>query len=153
MTHVLETEYSMHIRRYLPDDISEITELFYNTVHTVNLKEYSSAQVNAWAPIDIDKVTWNHRLSENFSIVAEQDGRIVAFAPLAREGYYDLQDYQRQGIAAALTDIIENEAVLRDVCELTADVSITAKPFFEKRGYEVNSKAKRRTKRTIIDQL
>ncbi|HOP93649.1 MAG TPA: GNAT family N-acetyltransferase [Acetivibrio thermocellus] len=142
----------MNIRRYLPDDISEITELFYNTVHTVSLKDYSSAQINTWALKDIDKAAWNHRLSENFSIVAEQGGKIVGFASLAHEGYYDLlyihKDYQRHGIAAALTDIIENKAVLRSICELAADVSITAKSFFEKRGY---SKAKCRAKRRNID--
>ncbi|MEN2776179.1 GNAT family N-acetyltransferase, partial [Acetivibrio clariflavus] len=105
----------MHIRRYSSKDISEIVELFYNTVHTVNLKDYSLEEVEAWAPKDIDKDAWNRRLSENFTIVAEQDGIIVGFASLACNGYYDMlyihKDYQRQGIAAALTDIIEKEAV------------------------------------------
>ena len=131
----------MYIRRYSPNDISEITELFYNTIHTINLRDYSSAEVDAWAPKNIDKVAWKHRLSENFTIVAKQDGIIVGFASLSYKGYYDLlyihKDYQRQGIATALTDIIENEAVLNGINELTADVSITAKSFFEKRGYEV----------------
>ena len=40
----------MYIRRYSPNDISEITELFYNTIHTINLRDYSSAEVDAWAP-------------------------------------------------------------------------------------------------------
>jgi len=131
----------MLIRRYSPDDISEIIEMFYSTVHTVNLKDYSSMQVDAWAPKNIDTEAWNCRLSENFTIVAEKEGTIVGFASLTYKGYYDLlyvhKDCQRQGIAAALTNIIENEAVLHGISELTADVSITAKPFFEKRGYEV----------------
>lgn len=131
----------MHIRRYSPGDISEITQLFYNTVHTVNLSDYSPTEVDAWAPKNIDKAEWHRRLSENFTIVAEQDGIVVGFASLAYNGYFDMlyvhKDYQRQGIAAALTDIIENEAVLNGISELTADVSITAKPFFEKKGFEV----------------
>ncbi|HHW30670.1 MAG TPA: GNAT family N-acetyltransferase [Clostridiaceae bacterium] len=131
----------MYIRKYLPNDISEIIELFYNTVHTINLRDYSPAEVDAWAPQNIDKAAWNHRLSENFTIVAEQDGTIIGFASLAYEGYYDMlyvhKDYQRHGIASALTGIIENEAVLSGIIELTVNVSITAKPFFEKKGYEV----------------
>ena len=99
----------MHIRRYSPNDISEITELFYNTVYTVNLRDYSSVQVDAWVPRYTDKDAWNSRLSEKFTVVAEQYGAIVGFASLAYKGYYDLlyvhKDYQRQGIAAALTDI------------------------------------------------
>ncbi len=134
----------MYIRRYSPNDISEIIELFYNTVHTINLRDYSPAEVDAWAPKNIDKVAWDHRLSENFTVVAEQDGTIIGFASLTYKGYYDLlyvhKDYQRQGVATALTNIIENEAVLYGISELTSDVSITAKPFFEKKGYEVIKK-------------
>ena len=134
----------MIIRRYLPKDISEIVELFYNTVHTVNLRNYSLSEVDAWAPKYIDKEAWNHRLSENFTIVAERDEIIIGFASLTYNGYYDLlyihKDYQGQGVAVALTDIIEKEAVLCGISELTADVSITAKPFFEKKGYEVVGK-------------
>jgi len=134
----------MHIRRYSPNDISEITELFYNTVHTINLRDYSFAEVDAWAPENIDKAAWNRRLSENFTVVAEQDGTIIGFASLAYKGYYDLlyvhRDCQGQGIATALTNVIESEAVSYGISELTADVSITAKPFFEKEGYEVIGK-------------
>lgn len=131
----------MYIRRYSPKDISQIIKLFYDTVHTVNLKDYSRAEVEAWAPQGIDKEEWNQRLLENFTIVAEQEETIIGFASLAYKGIYDLlyvhKDYQRQGIATALTNIIESEAVLSGINELIADVSITAKPFFVKRGYEV----------------
>jgi len=112
MMHVLEKEYRIHIRRYSPNDISEITELFYTTVHTINLRDYFSAEVDAWAPKNIDKAALDKRLSGNFTIVAEHDETIVGFASLAYKGYYDLlyvhKDYQRQGIATALTSIIEN---------------------------------------------
>lgn len=40
----------MEIRKYEKSDIKEITELFYNTVHTVNAKDYSKEQLDAWAP-------------------------------------------------------------------------------------------------------
>jgi len=96
----------MYIRRYSPNDISEITELFYSTIHTINLRDYSSAEVDAWAPKNIDKAALDHRLSENFTIVAEQDGIITGFASLSYKGYYDFlyihKDYQRQGIATAI---------------------------------------------------
>jgi len=108
----------MHIRRYSTNDISEIIDLFYSTVHTVNLKDYSHEEVNAWAPKNIDKEAWNRRLSENFTAVAEEDGTIVGFASFAHEGYYDLlyvhKDYQRQGIATALTNVIEKESDLHE---------------------------------------
>lgn len=39
----------MLIREYQPSDGKEITELFYNTVHTVNAKDYTKEQLDVWA--------------------------------------------------------------------------------------------------------
>lgn len=44
----------MIIRKYQQKDCKEITELFYNTVHTVNSKDYSEEQLNAWATGKVD---------------------------------------------------------------------------------------------------
>lgn len=49
----------MLIREYLPSDCMEITELFYNTVHIVNSKDYTKEQVNVWAPGQADLEKWN----------------------------------------------------------------------------------------------
>ena len=38
----------MRIRRYEPDDLSQITALFYDTVHAVNAADYSPEQLDAW---------------------------------------------------------------------------------------------------------
>lgn len=39
----------MLIRRYQPEDLVRIARLFYETVHTVNRKDYSAEQVRVWA--------------------------------------------------------------------------------------------------------
>ena len=41
----------MTIREYHSSDLREIVELFYDTVHTVNAKDYTPEQLNAWAEI------------------------------------------------------------------------------------------------------
>ncbi len=38
------------IRKYRNEDCGQILKLFYDTVHTVNRRDYSEEQVNAWAP-------------------------------------------------------------------------------------------------------
>ena len=45
-------------------------------------------------------------------------------------------EYQRRGIATAIGDELEAYAASR-VSEVTTHASITAKPFFQRRGYEV----------------
>ena len=44
----------MFVRGYQMSDCKEITELFYNTVHTVNAQDYNQEQLNAWAPEKMD---------------------------------------------------------------------------------------------------
>ena len=127
----------MIIRRYQPYDCKEITELFYNTVHTVNSKDYTKEQLAAWATGNVNMEQWNKSLQEHFSFVAVEDEIIVGFGDIDSTGYLDRlyvhKDYQRKGIATALCEVLE----LAVSGKITTHASITAKPFFEKRGYKV----------------
>ena len=129
----------MLYREYKPEDIKQILKLFYNTVHTVNALDYSAEQLDAWAPLSQDAAAWNKSLCENYTLVAEQDGLIRGFADLAPGGYLDRlyvhSDFQRMGIASQLCSLLEKRARGQNVKELTVHASITARPFFEKRGY------------------
>lgn len=52
----------MEIREYREADLEAIVRLFYDTVHSINIQDYSSAQVEAWtAGIDMER--WNSTLS------------------------------------------------------------------------------------------
>jgi len=44
----------MFIREYQSSDCKELAKLFYNTVHTVNAKDYTKEQLDAWATGQID---------------------------------------------------------------------------------------------------
>ena len=131
----------MLYREYKPGDVQQILKLFYNTVHTVNALDYSAEQLDAWAPLSQDADAWNKSLCENYTLVAEQDGLICGFADLAHGGYLDRlyvhSDFQHMGIASQLCSQLEKRARSQNVKELTVHASITARPFFEKRGYEL----------------
>ncbi len=70
------------------------------------------------------------------TVVAEIDGKIVGFGDMDPSGYLDRlfvhKDFQRQGVATAICDELEDTSAAP---EFTTHASITAKPFFEKRGY------------------
>ena len=123
------------VRAYRPDDCRELVELFYNTVHTVNARDYSEEQLNAWATGAVNLEEWNRTLSEHHSFVAVKDGTIVGFGDIDRSGYLDRlyvhRDYQGQGVGTAVCNRLE-QAVQG---EITVHASITARPFFESRGY------------------
>lgn len=128
--------FGMMIREYRPADCKEITELFYHTVHTVNAKDYTKEQLDAWASGQEDLKKWNQSLQAHFSIVAVDAGLITGFGDIDQTGYLDRlyvhSDYQGKGIATAICDRLE-WAVRGNI---VVHASVTAKPFFEKRGYE-----------------
>lgn len=122
----------MIIRKYQPSDCKELADLFYNTVHTVNAKDYTKEQLNVWATGQVDLEQWNKSLQEHFSVVAVDDEIIVGFGDIDKTGYLDHlfvhTSYQRKGIASAICNQLE-QAVQGDI---TTHASITAKPFLKK---------------------
>ena len=128
----------MIIRRYKPDDLKYITELFYDTVHTVNARDYTKEQLDVWATGDVDLEKWNRSLLEHFSVAAVENDIIVGFGDIDETGYLDRlyvhKDYQRKGVATAICDVLEKAV---SVSEITVHASVTAKPFFLKRNYSV----------------
>ncbi len=128
----------MIIREYIQSDCIELTKLFYNTVHTVNAKDYTKEQLNVWATGKVDLEKWNQSLLEHYTLIAVESNRIVGFGDIDKTGYLDRlyihKDYQRKGIAAALCDRLEQA---NNITKIITHASITAKGFFEKRGYSV----------------
>ncbi|MDD3403889.1 MAG: GNAT family N-acetyltransferase [Hespellia sp.] len=132
----------MELRRYQSPDCKEVTELFYNTVHIVNAKDYTKGQLDVWATGQVDLEKWNQSLQEHYSIVAIDNEIIVGFGDIDKDGYLDRlfvhADYQGKGIATAICNQLEQVVEGK----ITTHASITAKPFFEKRGYKVIKKQK-----------
>lgn len=122
----------MLIREYQPSDCKELAQLFYNTVHTVNAKDYSKEQLDVWATGQVDLKAWNQSFQEHFSIVAVDDNTIVGFGDIDKTGYLDRLyvhlGYQRKGIATALCNRLE-VAVQENI---VTHASITARPFLKK---------------------
>lgn len=127
----------MQIRRYTPADCPAMAALFYDTVHRVNCRDYTPEQLDVWATGQVDLESWNRSFLAHHTLVAMKDGVLVGFGDMDSTGYLDRlyvhADYQGQGIATALCDALE-KAVPGPI---TTHASITARPFFESRGYRV----------------
>lgn len=131
----------MEIREYKTSDCKAITDLFYNTVHYINSKDYTQEQLDVWATGNIDIDKWNKSFLNNYTVVMEENGTIVGFGDVNNVGYLDRlyvhKNYQNRGIATSICDVLENKY---DVDHIITHASITAKLFFEKRGYIVVKK-------------
>jgi putative acetyltransferase len=101
----------MIIRKYKPRDCTFMAKLFYDTVHTINAKDYTDEQLNAWATGSVDLEVWNKSFTAHNTLVAVIKGEIVGFADMDHTGYLDKlyvhKDFQRRGIATALVKELE----------------------------------------------
>ena len=96
----------MFLRMYNTSDCEFLAELFYQTVHNVNAKDYTKEQLDVWATGNVNLNEWDKSFLEHFTIVAIKNEIIVGFGDIDKTGYLDRlfvhKDYQRQGIASAI---------------------------------------------------
>lgn len=128
----------MQLRGYKTGDCEQLARLFYQTVHSINAKDYTKEQLDAWATGKVNLQDWDKSFREHKTVVAVKNEEIVGFGDIDKSGYLDRlyvhKNYQRQGIASAICDRLERSVNGK---RITTPASITAKPFFEKRGYIV----------------
>jgi putative acetyltransferase len=128
------------IRRGTPDDALGIATLYQDTIKKINSRDYTPVQIQAWAGATPDEEKWRKRQTSRMTFVDERNGIIRGFAELEENGrigaVYVHADHQGEGIASALLREVEKEAAARGAKFLSTEASITAQPFFAKRGFE-----------------
>jgi len=131
----------VHIRPYDAADLDALIDLFAGSVRQVASRDYSPAQIEAWAPVAVNRQDWTTRLGSRPTFVAETGGEIVGFSDLEPDGHIDMlfihADHQGQGVARALMDHIHVRAAKQGIDRLFTEASITARPFFERNGFDV----------------
>jgi len=129
------------VRPHRPEEVVTLAQLFTETVRAIDPHAYSPEQLAAWAPDPPDIDHWRARLTGLNVLVAEQDSAIAGFVTFDLNGHLDhlyvRKQFQRKGIALALCLRLEQEARSRGVRRMYTDASITARPFFERAGYDV----------------
>ena len=131
---------NISLRLAIPADLTEMQKLFVDTISTTCKADYSPGQIKAWTSSVENTERWIARIISQYFLIAELDKKIVGYASLENNDYLDFlyvhKDFQRRGIAGKLYSEIEKEAVKRKAAVLNADVSETARGFFEKKGFE-----------------
>ncbi|NQY65255.1 MAG: GNAT family N-acetyltransferase [Alteromonadaceae bacterium] len=129
------------IRNFQKGDEIQIINLFLRTIRTVNIRDYSQEQVNAWAPDEYDQEKWFKKIALNDPLVATIDNKIVGYADVQGDGYIDHffchADFQGKGIGKLLMETLQNAGIKNGCTRFYSHVSITAKPFFQYSGFKI----------------
>lgn len=128
----------MIIRSYKQTDCEGMAALFYDTVHSVNCADYTEDQLSAFANGEVLLEEWDRAFAKNHTVVALDDGKIVGFGTIEKTGHIDKlyvhKAFLRRGIGSAICDVLEQNFWEG---KITVNSSITARPFFEARGFTV----------------
>jgi putative acetyltransferase len=127
------------LRPYLAADAPVLAEIYQASVEELTGEDYSAAQQAAWASLADDVEAFGQRLSEGLTLVATIGGSVIGFASLKGNDHIDLLYVHpaaaEQGVGTLLIEALEKLAGARGARRLTADVSDSARDFFDKRGY------------------
>lgn len=133
------------IRRYRPGDETAIGWIYHDAVHQLTCKDYTDQQRQAWAtPVVQDEAwvrKWRSHCERMQPWVAEVKGEIAGFIEFESSGHIDCTyvspKHAGKGCMSALMEQVFTEARRSNLVRLFAEVSITARPFFERHGFRV----------------
>jgi putative acetyltransferase len=145
----------MNLRKATISDLKEMQELYIETIKHVCKDDYTPSQINVWISGAKNTECWIDVINTQFVLLAIIQDKITGFGTLKNGDYIDFfyihKDFQRQGIANRLLTELEFEAKKQHSKVISSDVSITAKPFFEKKRFIV--KAEQRNIRLGVELI
>ncbi len=140
------------LRPFLPTDAPRCLAIFRDSIDELAREDYDEEQRKAWRSRADDALAFARALSDMLTLVASLDGESVGFASLEGASRLDMLYVDpanaRRGVASALIDALCRLAQARGAERLSADVSDSARPLFERRGFI----AERRNLVPIADQ-
>lgn len=135
----------MILRRFKETDTKQLCDIYYNTIHQVNQTDYTKEELEAWAPSNSynestykkDTLRWN----KINPFIIEENGLLLGFAELEEKSHINCffvhHEHQGRGIGTMLIDACIDEARKLECKKIITEVSITAKPFFLRKGFVI----------------
>ena len=130
------------VRSYRGADANATLTVFLEAITETAAADYSPAQIAAWARPEHHTVPeWHRAMQGRNSYVALLNKHVVGFSDVNCEGHINMMfvspRHSRRGVASALLSHLHVQAQAKGIRALAADVSITARPFFEKHGFTI----------------
>lgn len=131
----------MGIRKSNMTDQESIAAFIQETIRTINLADYSEEHVLIWSnAISLEML--EARFDSVIQYVADADGEVVGVGDIRVDTeevdfLYIHKNYIGKGIGSSLLEKLEEAARESGLTALSVTSSITAKPFFERKGFVV----------------
>ena len=133
----------MKIRLYENKDAASLAELFIRSVVEIGPKDYTRAQVEAWAARAPGPEDVAARCADGRTVLVAVDGHdtVLAYGELEADGHLDhlycLPEAAGKGIASALYDALEAVAYQEGLTRIYTEASEAARRLFLHKGFDV----------------
>ena len=149
---IMNKQINYKIRLLEEKDIHNLQDLFRSTVLNINIKDYTKEEVEDWASCGDNIEHWKEILFNNqFIGTFDKQDNLIGYSSMNKNGYmhsmFVHKDWQGKGVATLLLSEVEKIARQYEVIEITLEVSKTARPFFEHKGYVVECEQKQQANR------
>jgi len=128
------------IKPYEPDDAQATIDIFLRAIREVASMDYSPEQIAAWAKVE-DAEVWARYRANRPTWLAMDGSQPIGFADLKSDGCLDMMfvspGYQGKGVASLLLATVEKAAREQGLQRIFTEASLTARPFFERKGFVV----------------
>lgn len=134
----------LYIRDYRPEDVLTLANIYYNTIHKINIQHYTKKQLDVWAPnTSLETEGWKKKFLRTKPIIGTIEDKIVGFVEFEPNGHIDCfychHEWIRKGVGSALMKEVLQRAQNNYIHLIFSEVSITAKPFFEKWEFKIRA--------------
>ena len=132
---------ALSIRPYQPSDAAALSALYEASVRVLGVRDYSPAQIEAWASQAPSADELARRMADGRSRLVAVMGDVAGFIDVETDGHIDLLYVAAasagQGVGRLLIETAEALAPLSGATRLYAEASETARPVFDKLGFSV----------------
>ena len=131
----------MRVRQYRPEDAASIAAIFFHSVREAGLRDYSGAQVEAWAPQMPDAGRFDARARDGRLVLValDENDEPIAYGDLEPTGHIDhlycRPEHVGTGVASALYDELEQRALAMGLPKLFVEASEAAHRLFLRKGF------------------
>jgi N-acetylglutamate synthase-like GNAT family acetyltransferase len=141
----------IEIRRATAGDAEAVYEIVARALRETNARDYPASVIDRLVLTLPERVA--SKLEACHTYIAVADGLVVGTASLNGQTVNSVfvhPDFQGRGIGTKLMDAVENAAEVQSERTLSVQSSITAQPFYAKRGFKVVREAFYGEERTIV---
>ncbi len=135
------TKHEIILSKATPADLPALQRLYVETIRKTCSKDYDPEQIRVWTASIDNKERWLNAINDQHFLMAKTGNELAGFGSLKNGNYLDFlyvhPDYAGKGVAGKLFQALEAVWLQHSGDYLYSDVSITARPFFEKKGFRV----------------